>query len=306
MIKNTTLIQLLFILLTGTFYSASTFAKLKVIATTQNVKYLVKEVAGDHVDIEAFTKGSQDPHYLEAKPSFMFKAARADLLVSMGLDLEVGWLPAILRGARNRKIMPGNPGSLILGKHIKPLHVPHGEINRKLGDVHPAGNPHFMLDPMIAGKLALVVAEKLSELDSDHKKDYDDRAKAFRALMFQKTMQWKFKISMSKNLKVVSYHRTLSYFFNQFGITLLDSVEPKPGVAPTVSHILSLSNKMKKEKVNTILVENFFDPSAALKVKELTPGSKVVEVAVSVEGASQIKSLENLYESLVSSIVGAK
>ena len=146
--------------------SSLALASIKVVTTTTNAKALVEEIAGDLVSVDSLTKGSQDPHFVEAKPSFMMKVAKCDLLVSIGLDLEIGWLPSILRGARNAKVMQGQPGSLILGEKVKPLDIPHGGVSRDQGDVHPDGNPHFMLDPVRAGELGVELGKRLSELDS--------------------------------------------------------------------------------------------------------------------------------------------
>lgn len=299
-------VNICFYIIFGLFFSDTAFSKLNILTTTQNIHSLVSEVGGDEVTVTSITKGHQDPHFIEAKPSFIFKAARSDLLVSVGLDLEVGWLPSILSGARNRKIMPGNPGSLILGEHVKPLHVPHGNINRKMGDVHPAGNPHFMLDPKIVGRLALIVADKLSELDKSNGKLYKDRAMTFQGKMSHKNMVWKFRIRKSQNLELVSYHRTLAYFFEGMGIKLLDAIEPKPGVPPTANHILSLSKKIKTKKIKTILVEHYFDSSAAQKIKQHVPEVAVSEVAVQVNGNAKATNLESLFEALVKVIEGDK
>ena len=275
----------------------SCFANLKVLTTTTNLKSLVKMIGGDIVDVESFCKGTQDPHYIEAKPSYTLKASKADLLVSIGLELEVGWLPLILRGSRNPKLRSGNMGSFVAGDYIEALEKPTTSISRSDGDVHPEGNPHFLLDPMNALLISEKLKDKLKKIDPENANIYDSNFKKFSNEMNTKIDNWKKRIKPGK--KVITYHKTLSYFYNRFGIKNIAMLEPKPGVPPSASHILGVMKKAKNEGVKLVLVENYFDPTVANRVAKDVEGLKVDIVPVSVNGEPKISSIFALYERLI-------
>jgi zinc/manganese transport system substrate-binding protein len=226
-------------------FSFSVLAKPLVMVSTTNIKSLVKEIAGSEVKVESFAKGTQDPHYLEAKPSYMIKASKADLVISIGLGLEEGWLPLIIRGARNPKIRVGESGHLALGNHIPVLEAVHTEVTRADGDVHPEGNPHFMLSP----KMSLIAGEKiqakLSELLPKKKavfvQNFENYKKKLGAL------ELKYSTTKLTGLKVITYHKTLTYLYDYLKINNVAILEPKPGIPPTVSHVLKVIKAAKKE-----------------------------------------------------------
>ena len=274
--------------------------RLKILTTTNNLKNIVEAVTGELDHVESFSKGTQDPHYIEAKPSYMLKASKADLLVSVGFDLEVGWLPLILKGARNPKIRPRGDGSLVAGDYINPLERPTMEITRADGDVHPEGNPHFLLDPLNAIKVAKALKDKLIELSPDNKLDYERNFSIFSKNILNGLEGWKKRVPKDK--KVISYHKTLTYFYHRFGIKSVSLLEPKPGVPPSASHILGVIKKARKERIQTILVENYFDPTVADRVAREVKGLKVKIVPVSVYGNTKVKNLFDLYESLVKAV----
>ena len=161
--------------------SASALAKVKVLTTTSDLNALVGEIGGSEVESESICKGSQDPHFIEPKPSFMVKASRADLVVAVGMGLEVGWLPNVLRGSRNPNINPGTKGYLEVGTSVQPLEVPQGKVTRAEGDVHPEGNPHVTLDPIRAGEIAVLIGKRLGELDAANAAKYLAGEAGFRA-----------------------------------------------------------------------------------------------------------------------------
>jgi zinc/manganese transport system substrate-binding protein len=291
--------KLLILLLT---FSVSFYAhgELKVLTTTANLKSLVEMISAGSVNVESFCKGTQDPHYIEAKPSYMLKASKADLLVSIGLDLEVGWLPLILRGSRNPKLRSGEAGSFIAGSFINTLERPSVKMTRADGDVHPEGNPHFLLDPSNALKIGKKLKDKLIELDPDNSKNYENNFNKFSETMKLKLKGWKKRIKVGK--KVITYHKTLTYFYNQFGIKNISLLEPKPGVPPSAGHILKVMKKAREEGVKLVLVENYFDSTVANRVAKDVPGMKVDVVPVSVNGEPHISNLFDLYERLVISV----
>lgn len=285
-------------------FSSAALAKLTVVTTTTDLRSIAQEVGGTDVEAEAIAKGTQDPHFVEAKPSFMTRVHKADLVIAVGRELEIGWLPSILRGARNPKVNPGNPGYIELGEMIEALEVPTGKVTRAEGDVHPAGNPHFTLDPIRAGQAGVKLAERLSQLDAEHAAGYKSRADAFLKRMTEKTQAWQSRITKSGVKKVVSYHKTLTYFFDRFKLENPAILEPKPGVPPTSGHILDVIATIKAQKIPLIMVENYFDPTVTQKIKSEVPSIRSETVPVSVEGAPGTATLDSLYEKLVSTIEG--
>jgi zinc/manganese transport system substrate-binding protein len=279
---------------------AASAAKIKVMTTTTNLKSLVDIIGGDKVETFSFCRGSQDPHFLEAKPSYMIKASRADLLVSIGLELEIGWLPLVVRGARNPKLRVGQSGRLVVGNFVETLEKPTGNLTRADGDVHPFGNPHVLLDPLNAIKIAKVIQENLSTLDSKNTEAYLKNYIGFKVEIEKKMVKWKNLVP--KNINLMTYHRTMSYFYNRFSINNIDILEPKPGVPPTVKHVMGLFKKAKKKNVKLILVENYFDATVANRVASEVSGVKVKSIPVAVGGESKIKSIIDLYEELIQKV----
>lgn len=279
-------------------------AKLNIITTITDLRAITSEVGQNLINVESIAKGTQDPHSIEAKPSFMVKLSRADLVISVGLDLEIGWLPNLIQGARNPKITSGQKGYLAVGPLVQPLEVPHGNITRADGDVHPFGNPHILLDPIRAGEVAVQIADRLSILDPEHTAQYKSNAKAFQNSLAEKTKNWQTRIDHTGVKKAVTYHKTLTYFLDRFKIQNPAILEPKPGVPPTSGHILEVIQLIREQKIPLILVENFFDPTVTQRIKQEVPGIRSQTVPVSVEGAPEIKTLVDLYEALVKAIEG--
>lgn len=284
--------------------SAEAKAEISVLTTVSDLNVIVQEIGGKEVKSEALAKGSQDPHYLEPKPSFMLKASKADLLVSIGLGLEVGWLPSIVQGARNPKIQVGQPGFLEVGKAVSALEIPAGKVTRAEGDVHPEGNPHVLLDPIRAGEIAQVIAKRLGEIDAPHAALYKSRADGLQKRLADKTKDWSDRVAKSGIKQVISFHKTLTYFFDRFKIQNPMILEPLPGVPPTAKHTMEVIERAKADKINLIMVENFFDSTVANRVSKDVPGLRVEIVAVSVGGDEKVKSIDELYEFLVRAIEG--
>lgn len=282
--------------------SCQGWAKLKVVATTADIAALAREVGGELVEVSAIAKGSQDPHYIEPKPSFMVKIRDANLLIANGLSLEIGWLPSLIHGARNPKVLPNAKGYIELGSLIEPLDIPKGSVTRAQGDVHPEGNPHFMLDPVLVGHLAEKLALKFAELDSANAEKYKSRAKSYQEAQTKKTIQWKSRIEKSGVKKVITYHPSLNYFLKRFNLVAPLYIEAKPGIPPSAQHILELIETMKKQSIRHILVDSFFDTKVADRIAKEVPGTKVKSVGISVEALPNLKKLEDVTEQLVQAI----
>lgn len=280
------------------------FAGLKVITTTTDLRSITTEVAGSFATVDSIAKGTQDPHFIEAKPSFMVKASQADLVISNGLDLEVGWLPSILSGARNPKIRAGEKGNLEIGPSIEPIEIATGKITRAEGDVHPFGNPHFTLDPIRAGTAAVLIAKRLGEIDPEHAAEYSKNADAYTARLQEKVKAWSARIEKSGVKAVITYHKTLTYFLSRFKLENPAILEPKPGIPPSSGHIIGVIQLIKEKKIPLILVENYFDPTVTQKIKHEVPSVRTQTVPVSVNGADGMNRLEDVYENLVKAVEG--
>lgn len=283
------------------FAGPAASAKLNVITTTAALKSLVQEVAGDAVAVESIAKGTQDPHFVESKPSYMVKLRDADLVVAVGLDLEVGWLPLIVRGAKNPKIQPGQPGYLELGDLIEPLGAIQGKVDRSQGDVHPRGNPHYWLDPQRGKQMARGIAARLSGLDTENAGLYNARLGEFEKKIDAKTEEWKERVGKTKIRTVVTYHKSFDYFFDRFGIRILDNIEPKPGIPPSAKHIVVLIEKMRKENVKCILNESYYETSGAERLRKGTD-VKVMRVPVDVGAVKGVENYFQLIEKLIESL----
>lgn len=281
-------------------------AKLSVVTTTTDLAAIVNEIGGDLVSVSSIAKGTQDPHFVEAKPSFMTKVSHTDLVIAVGLDLEIGWLPSIIRGARNPNVNPGTAGYLEVGPQIQPIEIPQGNVTRASGDIHPFGNPHFWLDPIRAAQAGMSIAQRLSQLDATHANDFLEKAKAFSSRMEEKTKDWQKRIERSGIKKIVTYHKTLNYFFDRFQIENSATLEPKPGIPPTSGHILDIIHLIKEQNISHVWVENFFDPTVIKRIKQELPAIHSSIVPVSVDGAPGILTLDDLYESLVNTLVNAE
>jgi zinc/manganese transport system substrate-binding protein len=290
------------VLTSMTLFSATAEAKVKVIATTTDVAALVRVVGGDAIELETIARGTQDPHFIETKPSYMVKFARADLVIANGLSLEVGWLPSLIRGARNPKIQPDSKGYLELGASIEPLDIPAGKVTRAMGDVHPDGNPHFTLDPVQMAKLAPVVAARLGDFDPASKAAFTARAEAFAKQTEEKMKVWQERAVRLAQKKVVTYHSSLTYFLKRFGLEARAYLEPKPGIPPSAAHILAVIDTMKKERIRTILVDNFFEPKIAERVAKDVPDARVEVVGIAVESKPELNSLADVTEQLISAL----
>jgi zinc/manganese transport system substrate-binding protein len=286
------------------FLSMTSFAKLVIVTTTSDIQYLVKQIVADKAEVNSIVKGTQDPHFIEAKPSYMVKLQKADLLISNGLALETGWLPNLVLGSRNPKINSLKPGYLELGQFVKPIDSLPATATRAMGHVHPEGNPHFMLDPQITIDLGIKIAERVSELDPENKTFYQSQAQKFQQRMNSKYLAWKTRVQKTKVKSVITYHASMNYLLKSMDLTAPLFLEAKPGVPPSAQHLLRLIDLMKSENIKLILVDNFFDTKVAEKVTAQVPGATVKSVGISVQSEEKLTSLEDVFEQLVSAIEG--
>lgn len=273
------------------------FAKLQVATTTPDLAAVVKEVGQDQVDVFSIAKGTQDPHLIEAKPSFMVKLRTTDLVIEQGLELESAWITLLIRGSRNSKLIDKN-SILKLAAELDPLEIPKVPISRADGDVHPGGNPHFQLDPIRLGRASILIAKRMGELNPTQKDFYLKNAENFDKHMQKKTKEWQERLKKTGVTEVVTYHKTFIYFCERFQIQCRIQLEPKPGIPPTASHILSVIDQMKTRKLHLVLIENLYDDSVRPKLEQAV-SAKVIKVPVYVEGEPEITTNEQLIERIV-------
>jgi ABC-type Zn uptake system ZnuABC Zn-binding protein ZnuA len=261
-------------------------AALKVVTTTSDLGALAKEVGGDKVQVDSFAKGYQDPHFVEPKPSFILLANKADLLIVVGRELEIGWLPPIITSSRNPKIQVGAAGYLDASNNVKILEIPTGQITRAMGDVHPAGNPHYWLDPGNGRRIAAAIRDKFSELSPADKAYFAQRYSDFDKRLADAEKKWDATMAPYKGTKIVTYHRSWPNFVDRFGLDTIGYVEPKPGIPPSPSHTLELIDEMKRQNVKVILVEPYFDLKTPQAIANQV-GGKVLVLAPSVGGTKE-------------------
>lgn len=274
---------------------AAAAAPLRVVATTEDLAALAREVGGDRIEVEALARGYQDPHFVEPKPSFILKLNRADLLVVVGRELEVGWLPALVRQSRNNKVQVGAPGYLDASLTARILEIPTGQITRAMGDVHPQGNPHYWLDPANGRRVAAAIRDKLSELARADAAHFAARYADFDRRLAEAERRWDAAMAPYKGLQVVTYHRSWPNFCERFGLDVIGYVEPRPGIPPSPGHVLDLVEDMRRRGVKLLLVEPYFDLKTPQKVARET-GAKVLVLFPSVGGDKAIASYVDLFD----------
>ena len=261
-------------------------AALNIVTTTSDLGAVAQEVGGDKIKVTSLAKGYQDPHFVEAKPSFVLILNKADLLVVIGRDLEIGWLPPLITQSRNARIQPGTEGYLDASQNVRILDMPTGAVTRAMGDVHPTGNPHYWLDPENGGRIAKAIEEKLSALDPANAAYYKQREGDFERRLAEATQRWKAQMAPYKGLKIVTYHRSWTNFADAFGLEVIGYIEPKPGIPPTPQHTLDVINAMKAQKVKIIVVDPYFDLKTPNSIAANT-GAKVLMLPPSVGGVPQ-------------------
>lgn len=292
---------------------------IKILTTTTDLASIARAIAGEHAVVNSLCSGKEDPHFLQAKPSYIVMARDADLWIRVGMELEIGWEAPILDGARNSAIRIGGPGHLDASEHVRRLGVHSTRITRAMGDVHPQGNPHYWLDPLNGRIVAKCMADRLEHLFPEYKGDFQENLISFqKALdehMFGKVLVeklggarlwtlelrgelypwlnthhlegslggWKGRLTTFKGQKIITYHQSWNYFADRFGLDILDELEPKPGIPPSPGHVLEVIRKIEEQNVSALLMEPFYSRKAPDMIASRT-GIRVVVSANSVGG----------------------
>jgi len=275
-------------------------AKLNVVATTADLASIAKAIGGDLIDLTILAKPTEDPHFVDAKPSLILKLNRADVVIEGGAELEIGWLPRLLDESRNVKLAAGAPGHVACAQGVPLKEIP-STLDRSKGDIHAAGNPHYIVDPANAKIVAHNIAEAFCALDNKSAAAYRANSQKFTDALDAKLVEWQKKLEPFKGQQVVAYHNSWLYFGERFGLNIDLFLEPKPGVPPTPRHLAEVILKMKQDKVHVILVDPYLDRRTAETVAAKTDAT-VVDV---VQFPGGIKGTEGGYIALMDYLVNS-
>jgi len=278
--------------------SGQLHAALRVETTTQDLAAIAKVIGGQHIEVHSLTSGTRDPHFAVAKPSMIRRVFRADLLLVIGADMEIGWLPPLLQSSRNSRVQPGNPGYLDLSEVVTLLGKVQGSISRAMGDVHAKGNPHYWLDPHNGIQMAKAITGRLTQLDPGHAIDYTTNFNAFKSKINSKLPDWKKALQHLKGKPVITYHNSFVYLANAFDFNIIDEIEPIPGIAPSASSLSSLITEIKTKQIDLLLIEPYYERRSAQYLKQQT-GIQVAVIPQSVGAQSNIQNYVDLFDSII-------
>jgi zinc/manganese transport system substrate-binding protein len=278
--------------------------KLRVVATTNDLKWAVEQIGGKNVEVVALMHPLQNPHTVQPRPSFIVQLNRADLLVRIGLDYEEPWLPPLVEESRNPKIRRGGAGDVDASIGIPLLEIPQGRVTREQGEVHIFGNPHYLLDPENMKIIARNIAEGLKRVDPSNADEYDGNLKRLERLMDDLLDETLKLAAPLRGEKFVAYHATWSYLANRYGFRIIGYLEPKPGIPPSASHLADLIVRMRQEKVKVILKEPFYENRIPNMVAQRT-GAKVVEICPTVGGEPDTETYPKLLRRILTKLVNA-
>ena len=252
--------------------------KVNIVTTLPCLANITEKIGGDLVKVYSITRGVQDAHYVEAKPSYMVKLHRADLLIYSGLELEIGWLPLLIQGARNDRVTVGSQGNLNASMALQTeniLEKPRGEIDRSMGDVHPAGNPHYLLNPNNAIYVAELIAERLSQIDSRNSSRYNQNLVNYKKEIDEKLSELAPLISRLNGKDLVCYHVHWSYLLDWLNLNIAGLIELRPGIPPTPKHKKHIIELMKNKDIKVVIISSWKEPTKATEVANAS-GAKLV------------------------------
>src|SRR3954470_18165418 len=275
-------------------------AQLRVVATTPDLASVAREIGGDRVSVVALAKPTEDPHFVDAKPSFIVTLNRADALIEGGAELELGWLPPLLENSRNSKVAAGAPGRIVASEGMRLLEIPTS-FDRSKGDIHSLGNPHFMIDPAAAKVVARNIASHFAQLDPKNAANYNANLARFDSRIDAKLADWQKQLAPYRGAKIVTYHRDFIYFAQRFGLSIVDELEPKPGISPSPAHLAQVIGEMKRNNVKIILVQPFQNRKTAETVARQT-GAAVLDTPQQPGAASNTNSYFDMMDNLVGAL----
>jgi zinc/manganese transport system substrate-binding protein len=277
-------------------------AALRVVTTTEGLAAIAREVGGDRVEVQSLSRGIQDPHFVDANPMLAVKLRAADLLVDVGLDLEIGWLPPLVTQSRNGALEPGGPRRLTAASAVAVLDLPSGAVDRSRGDLHPGGNPHFLVDPRRAVQVAEALSVRLTTLDPAGAAVYADRTATFRRAVEAALQGWRAALAPLAGRKIITHHRTMTYLLDWTGLATAGELEPRPGTPPPPAHLATLVEVARREGVKAVVVENYYDGRPAQQLARLT-GARVVGLPGDVGGDPEARTYLAFVDLLVRRLV---
>jgi zinc/manganese transport system substrate-binding protein len=283
--------------------ASSTFAQLRVVATTPDLASIAREIGGDRVNVVALAKPTEDPHYVDAKPSHIVTLNRADVLIEGGAELELGWLPPLLENSRNGKIAAGAPGRIIASEGVRLIEVPTS-FDRSKGDVHSLGNPHFLIDPVNVKIIARNIADHFAQVDPKSAATYRGNLTRFNTKLDAKLIDWQKQLAPYRGAKIVTYHKDFGYLAQRFGLNIVETLEPKPGIAPSPAHLAGVIGKMKATNAKVILVQPFQNRRTAETVARQT-GAVVLDFPQQPGARNNTTSYFDMMDNLVNTLAGA-
>jgi ABC-type Zn uptake system ZnuABC Zn-binding protein ZnuA len=279
-------------------------AKLNVVTSLPDLAAIAREIGGDKVAVTSLARGTEDPHFVDPKPSFIRLLNQADVFIEGGAEMELGWLPPLLNNARNAKILGASPGHVLASRGVRLLEVPTGPVDRSEGDVHRLGNPHFLLDPANAKTVAATIAEALSAVDPANAAAYASAVRAFDERIDRKLAEWTKALEPFRGTKIVTYHKTFEYFADRFGLVVAGQIEPKPGIEPSPAHIRELIARAKQAGVKLVWIEPNRSSRTPRYVAE-SAGAKLLVLPAFPDVNEKTKDYFSLFDYNVSQIVAA-
>ena len=276
-------------------------AQLKVVATTPDLAAVAREIGGSAVNVTALAKPTEDPHFVDAKPSHIVTLNRADVLIEGGAELELGWLPPLLENARNSKIASGAPGRVVASEGIRLVEIPTS-FDRSKGDIHSLGNPHFMVDPVNAKIVAANITRHFAQVDPKNAAAYQSNLAKFNSKIDSNLAEWQKALAPYRGAKIITYHKDFSYLANRFGLQIVDELEPKPGIAPSPAHLAQVIGEMRSSGAKVILVQPFQNRKTAETVARQT-GATVLDVPQQPGALPGTNGYEDNIDHIVSALV---
>lgn len=284
--------------------ASSVQAALHVVATLPDLAALAREIGGDKVKVTSLATGMEDPHFVDPKPSFIRLLNQADVLLEGGAELEAGWLPPLVNNARNPKVVAGAPGRFLASREVRLLEVPAGGVDRSQGDVHPLGNPHFLLAPDNCATVAVHLAEALARLDPAQAAAFQTNAQRFLAILARKQVEWTQALAPFRGTAVVTYHKSFDYLLDYFGFILAGTIEPKPGIEPSPAHINALIPRAKQAGVKLVIIEPNRPRRTAQRVADAL-GARLVVLPLMPGGHDQATDFFAWYDYNVAQLAAA-
>jgi zinc/manganese transport system substrate-binding protein len=294
--------SLLMIIVLG-FLQVTMAGTIKVVTTTTDTKSIAELIGGNKVSVSSIATGYQNPHFVDPKPSYIISLTKADVFVTVGLDLETGWSPQLLSSSRNNKIQKGAAGYVDASIGVNLLQVP-SSANRAEGDIHIYGNPHYWLDPLNGKIIARNIANGLERVDPSNKAFYEANLQSFFAKIDAKLKEWQGKMAAFKGTKIIAYHNEWVYFETRFGLQIVDFMEPKPGIPPSPSQLVKVIKEIKSNNIKVIISSPYFSTSSSDVVAKQT-GVKELTLATSVGGFDPIKNYFDLFDYNISQLTAS-